>query len=176
MVWRWARVNLFNLVCWSLLPLLAVAQDPANKPAPAPPPATAPANAPAEAPAIAVPGPEIPTPDVPKVNVPGTADTTPPDPTIINPTPEHLFDDPGEASFRRREPEPPPDFAYEVAAPEKMPFIDRAHLGLWNTVWRSAMRMDGSGGCSGSWRRRTASSSAGGLASNASCERRRSRW
>jgi hypothetical protein len=131
MVWRCARVIL-NVACWSVLPLLAVAQDP-GKPAPAPNPP----NVPSEAPAV-----ETPAPDTPKVNEPGTADTTPPDPTIINAAPAHLFDDPGEASYRRAEPVAPPAFAYEVPDPVRMPFIDRAHLGLWNTVWHSAMRMD----------------------------------
>jgi hypothetical protein len=112
MVWRWAG---FNLVCWLLVPLLAVAQDPG---APAPPP-----------------------PD-PKVNAPGTADTTPPDPTIFATPTGPTSDDPGEATNPPNEPAPPPKFAYEIPGPVQTPFIDRAHLGVWNAVWRSSMRMD----------------------------------
>jgi hypothetical protein len=74
---------------------------------------------------------------------PGTADTTPPDPTIIAPINlDPLSDDPGAGIEPSNTPGPLPDFAYEVPAPVRTPFIDRAHLGVWNTVWRSAMRMD----------------------------------
>jgi len=105
MVWRWARLN---LVCWTFLPLLALAQDPVAP------------------------------------NAPGTSDTTPPDPTIVileHPDPETY--DPGAAAWRpSEEPGKPPEFAYEIPDPVAVPFVDRAHLKLWNTVWRSAMHVD----------------------------------
>ena len=103
-----------NLVCCLLLPLFAAAQEPVS------------------------------TPEE-KVNEPGTADTTPPDPTIVGPTnPDPLSDDPGAATYRPNEPAPTkaPEFAYDIPDPVPVPFIDRTHLRLWNTVWRSAMRMD----------------------------------
>ena len=108
MVRRWTRIN---LICWLLLPTLALGQEPVVTP-----------------------------------NQPGTSDTTPPDPTIITVTVTNLdllSDDPGAGIARSSEPEPTPEFAYEIADPVTVPFIDRAHLGVWNAVWRSAMRMDG---------------------------------
>ncbi|MEO8017039.1 MAG: hypothetical protein ABI769_04435 [Pseudomonadota bacterium] len=112
-LWRWGRIN---LVCGLLLPLSAGAQEPASKPA---------------------------TQEAP-VNEPGTADTTPPDPTIVNTIPnlDPLSDDPGAGIDRSAKLAPPPAFAYEIAGPESMKFVDRAHLELWRFVWRSAMRMD----------------------------------
>ena len=103
-----------NLVCLMFLPMLALAQEPAVTPE----------------------------------SQPGTADTTPPDPTIIDPVLgaprlDPLSDDPGAGIDRSREPLPQTDFAYEIPEPAIVPFIDRAHLGVWNAVWRSAMRMDG---------------------------------
>ena len=77
---------------------------------------------------------------------PGTADTTPPDPTIISVRVTNLdvlSDDPGAGIDRSDEYSPPPEFAYEIADPVHVPFVDRAHLGVWNAVWRSAMRVDG---------------------------------
>src|SRR5688572_21241937 len=78
----------------------------------------------------------------------GTADTTPPDPTIIDPVLgaprlDPLSDDPGAGIHRPEEPLAPTDFAYELPDPVTVPFIDRAHLGVWNAVWRSAMHVDG---------------------------------
>jgi hypothetical protein len=126
--------GIIQLVCWLLLPLTAVAQEPASTPAPTPPDITI------EDPAA----PE--KPDEPKVNEPGTADTTPPDPTIVLPqNPDPLSDDPGAATYRRngvKEEGPPPKYAYEISGPEPVPFIDRAHYSIWKTLWRSAMRMD----------------------------------
>jgi hypothetical protein len=103
-----------NLVCLMFLPMLALAQEPAVTPEPQP----------------------------------GTADTTPPDPTIIDPVLgvprlDPLSDDPGAGIHRSDEPLPPTDFAYEIPDPVTTPFIDRAHLGMWNAVWRSAMHVDG---------------------------------
>jgi hypothetical protein len=66
-----------------------------------------------------------------------------PDPTIvdyINLDP--LSDDPGAGIKPSDKPAAPPEFAYEIPDPVAVPFIDRAHLGVWNTVWRSAMRAD----------------------------------
>ncbi len=84
-----------------------------------------------------------PAPETPKVNEPGTADTTPPDPTILAPNrPDPLSDDPGQATYDPAKPSGPVEFAYDIPAPVPVPFLDRAHLGLWNTVWRSAMRLD----------------------------------
>jgi hypothetical protein len=77
---------------------------------------------------------------------PGTSDTTPPDPTIIDVRVTNLdvlSDDPGAGIDRSKDYVPPPDFAYEIPDPVAVPFIDRAHLGVWNTVWRSAKHMDG---------------------------------
>jgi hypothetical protein len=54
-----------------------------------------------------------------------------------------LSDDPGAGIEPSNEYTPPPDFAYEIPDPVKVPFIDRAHLAVWNTTWHSAMRMDG---------------------------------
>jgi hypothetical protein len=110
-----------------MLPLLAAAQEPASTPAPATPDE-----------AITQPG--------EKPNEPGTADTTPPDPTIILPAnPDVLSDDPGAATYRPNEPKEavgPPEFAYDIEDHKRVPFIDRAHYGVWKAVWRSAMRMD----------------------------------
>ena len=105
MVWRCARLN---LVCWLLLPLLAVAQEPVATPEPAPTPAPAAEPAPT------------------------------PDPTIIDP----LIDAPGTDDSPAPEAKVLPEFAYEIPAPVRMPLIDRAHLGLFNAIWRSAMRTD----------------------------------
>jgi hypothetical protein len=105
MVWRCARLN---LVCWLLLPLLAVAQEPVATPEPAPTPAPAAEPAPT------------------------------PDPTIIDP----LIDAPGTDDSPVPEAKPPPEFAYDIPPPVRMPLIDRAHLGLFNAIWRSAMRTD----------------------------------
>jgi hypothetical protein len=117
-----------HLVCWLLLPLMAAAQEPASKAAPA------------------IPDSAVQDPAAPKENEPGTADTTPPDPTIIlPPNPDPLTDDPGAATYSPgevRKDDAPPAFAYDVPAPEPVPFIDRAHYSIWKTLWRSAMRMD----------------------------------
>jgi hypothetical protein len=77
---------------------------------------------------------------------PGTADTTPPDPTIIDvfvTNLDVLSDDPGAGVDRSGEASAPVEFAYEIPEPVAVPYIDRVHLGVWNTVWRSAMHMDG---------------------------------
>ena len=75
---------------------------------------------------------------------PGTSDTTPPDPTIVVRTSlDPLSDDPGAGIEPSTEVAPPPEFAYEIPMQEVLPFIDRLHLGMWNTTWRSAMHMDG---------------------------------
>ncbi|HEV7606737.1 MAG TPA: hypothetical protein VGO61_05335 [Steroidobacteraceae bacterium] len=78
------------------------------------------------------------------VDVPGTADTTPPDPTIIHPITnlDPLSDDPGAGIDRSAAPTPPPEFAYDIPDPVHMALVDRAHLQVWRFVWRSAMRMD----------------------------------
>lgn len=74
---------------------------------------------------------------------PGTADTTPPDPTMVGPINlDPLSDDPG-AGIALPTGGPAPAFAYEIPDPVTVPFIDRAHLGIWNAVWRSASRIDG---------------------------------
>jgi hypothetical protein len=128
-VWRWARIN----IVWGfLLPMFASAQEPAPPPAPEKP------ESQSIEPARAT------TPDVPKVNEPGTADTTPPDPTIIVAPSriDPLSDDPGQEHYDPSKSAKPPDFAYEVPDPVTVPFIDRAHLKVWNTVWRSSMRTD----------------------------------
>jgi hypothetical protein len=110
-VGRWKRIG---IVCGLLLPMLALAQEPVSPAAPATPP---PQNQ-------------------EKVNEPGTADTTPPDPTIVS-------DDPAAATSDPAQPSESPEFAYDVPAPVRQPFIDRMHVGIWNTVWRSAARVDG---------------------------------
>jgi hypothetical protein len=61
-----------------------------------------------------------------------------PDPTIIDPR----IDAPGTDDSPMPAATPLPEFAYEVPEPVRMPFIDRAHLSLFNTIWRSARRMD----------------------------------
>jgi hypothetical protein len=105
MACRWSRIN---LVCWLLLPILAMAQDPV------------------------------------KNTEPGTADTTPPDPTIVGPINlDPLSDDPGAGIEPSSADMPPPDFAYEIPAPQVQPAIDRIHLGIWNTLWHSARHVDG---------------------------------
>ncbi len=72
-MWRCGRIN---IVCGLLLPMIALAQDPVSQPAPA-------------------------TPEVDeKINEPGTADTTPPDPTILAPNRlDPLSDDPGQQYY-----------------------------------------------------------------------------
>jgi len=113
-VCRWTRIN---IVVWGLLlPMFASAQEPAIPAAP----------------------PE------PKVNEPGTADTTPPDPTIIVAPSriDPLSDDPGQANYDPNKSTGPQEFAYDVPDPVVVPFIDRAHVKVWNTVWRSSMRTD----------------------------------
>jgi hypothetical protein len=131
-VCRWTRIQ---VVCALLLPMLASAQEPVSPPAPVttdveqPPPPEKPPE---------------PAPETPKPNEPGTADTTPPDPTIIT-APirfDPLSDDPGQASYDPNKPAEPPKYAYEVVPPVPVPFIDRVHVGVWNTVWRSAMYAD----------------------------------
>lgn len=103
-----------NLFCWLLLPLFAAAQEPA-----------------------------IPHAPEKKVNERGTADTTPLDPTIFRaPNSDPLSDDPGAATYQAEE-AVAPAFAYEIADPVTVPFIDRAHVGIWNVVWRSAQHVDG---------------------------------
>ena len=107
MVWR--RVSA-NLVCALLLPMLAMAEDPAI------------------------------APPVPAID-PGI------DPTLVaRPNLDPLSDDPGAGIARTIEPAVvlagPPEFAYDIPAPVEVPFLDRAHLGIWNTIWRSAMRTD----------------------------------
>jgi hypothetical protein len=71
--------------------------------------------------------------------------STSPDPTIVGVTNlDPLSDDPGAGiEPTSTEPAPPPDFAYEIPDPVTMPFIDRAHLGVWNAVWHSARHVDG---------------------------------
>jgi hypothetical protein len=129
------RAAAITFICGLMLPLFAAAQEPASTPTPATAPATPAATPPA-------------TPDeaIEKPNEPGTADTTPPDPTIILPdNPDPLSDDPGAATYRPggpASPAGPAEFAYDLPAPERTAFIDRAHYALWKTVWRSAMRMD----------------------------------
>jgi hypothetical protein len=88
---------------------------------------------------------ETPPPvEPPHKSEPGTADTTPPDPTIIDARQnDPLSDDPGAATFDPTKPPENPDYAYEIPDPVTLPFIDRAHVGVWNAVWRSAMHMDG---------------------------------
>ncbi|MES1263618.1 MAG: hypothetical protein ABUL69_04630, partial [Peristeroidobacter soli] len=74
--------------------------------------------------------------------------TVSPDPTIVDLVNlDPLSDDPGAgiapaAPVADDAPVLPPDFAYEIPAPVEVPFIDRAHLAVWNTVWKSAMRTD----------------------------------
>jgi len=128
-VWQWAR---FKVVCGLLLPVLAMAQEAAPPPAPAIP------DTETREPA------ETPPPESPKANEPGTSDTTPPDPTIVaTPNrPDPLSDDPGQASYDPNKPIEHPEFAYEVQVPVPVPFIDRVHVGVWNSVWRSAMYAD----------------------------------
>jgi len=114
-VWKWSRTK---AVLGLLVPMLALAQEPVNAPA-------------------------TPTPEEPKVNEPGTADTTPPDPTLLAPNrPDPLSDDPGQATYDPGKPAEPPQFAYEIEAPVPVPFVDRVHVSVWNSVWRSAMYMD----------------------------------
>ena len=115
-MWRCSRLN---IVCGLLLPMIALAQDPVSPPAPA-------------------------TPEVDeKINQPGTADTTPPDPTMLAPNRlDPLSDDPGQQSYDPTKPTERPEFAYEIPDPVTVPFIDRLHVGVWNTVWRSSMRTD----------------------------------
>ena len=122
-MWRWARIN---IVCGLLLPMIALAQEPVSPPAPA-------------------------TPEVDeKINEPGTADTTPPDPTMLAPNRlDPLSDDPGQQSYDPTKPKERPEFAYEIPDPVTVPFIDRLHVGVWNTVWRSSMRTDQWFGSSG---------------------------
>jgi hypothetical protein len=103
--------------------MLALAQEPVGTPAPATPESEA--GEPAET-----------TPHQKKANEPGTADTTPPDPTIVS-------DDPGAATFESTTPSESAEFAYDVPAPQRERLIDRMHVGIWNTVWRSAARVDG---------------------------------
>jgi len=120
-VWRWSRLT---VICGVLLPVLASAQQPESPPAPAT---------------------SETAPDEPKVNQPGTADTTPPDPTLIVVVPSRLdplSDDPGQAYYDPSKALESVDFAYEVPAPVREPLIDRVHVGVWNTVWRSAMYLD----------------------------------
>jgi hypothetical protein len=50
-----------------------------------------------------------------------------------------LNDDPGQEHYDPTRPLEPPEFAYDVPDPVKVPFIDRAHITVWNTVWRSSM-------------------------------------
>jgi hypothetical protein len=70
------------------------------------------------------------------------------DPTIIGRTNlDPLSDDPGAGiapapPVADDAPVLPPEFAYEIPAPVEVPFVDRAHLAVWNTVWKSAMRTD----------------------------------
>jgi hypothetical protein len=74
----------------------------------------------------------------------GTSDTTPPDPTIVGSRQnDPLSDDPGAATYDPTQPPRDPDFAYEIPDPVTLPFIDRAHVGVWNAVWKSAMHIDG---------------------------------
>jgi len=70
------------------------------------------------------------------------------DPTIVDRINlDPLSDDPGAGialapAVADDAPQLPPEFAYEIPAPVEVPWIDRAHLGIWNTMWRSAMRTD----------------------------------
>jgi hypothetical protein len=49
----------------------------------------------------------------------------------------------GDEDARVPSTEPAPEFAYEIPAPPTPEaFIDRTHRGVFNAVWRSAMRMD----------------------------------
>ena len=68
---------------------------------------------------------------------------TPADPTIVDSKPnlDPLSDDPGAGVAYDEEPAPS-QFAYDIPDPAPMKLVDRAHLQLWNVVWRSAMRMD----------------------------------
>jgi hypothetical protein len=69
---------------------------------------------------------------------PAPTPTPTPDPTIIDPR----IDAPGTDDSPAPEAKTLPEFAYEIPAPKRMPFIDRAHLGLFNVIWRSAMHTD----------------------------------
>ena len=116
MVWKWARI----CIVWGvLLPMRALGQEPGTPPAPA-------------------------TPETEhKANQPGTADTTPPDPTIPGQVRlDPLSDDPGQEHYDPNKPPEAPEFAYELPDPVAVPLIDRVHLGVWNSVWRSARYVD----------------------------------